>query len=154
MTNTKIPHTVHGIVCGKCSSGFGKERVVVRHAGVAEVKACFSLPLAPVVEVPAPAPVLAEPKVIDYTPKTFKRYMAACRVKGCTEHAVEDGKFLFVCPTHKWVRVWAKQLVGKLSKSAKHACNDACLYAKGPTCVCSCGGAGHGTGYLVTVANV
>ena len=31
--------------------------------------------------------------------------------------------------------------------SAVHACDARCIYAKGPNCECSCGGANHGVGH-------
>lgn len=31
--------------------------------------------------------------------------------------------------------------------SAARRCDDRCMYAKGPDCVCSCGGANHGRGF-------
>lgn len=162
MTNTtsSVPTTLLGIVCGRCSHGFGKERVVLRHADVAAVRACFAQPVVPVVEVPAPAlpqgfvlATIAEPTVIDNKPKTYGRWFAKCRVQGCKQHKVADAKFKFTCPDHKWVRVWAKQLVGKFSTAAKHKCNDACMFATGPTCTCSCGGVNHGLGFVVSIAH-
>lgn len=33
--------------------------------------------------------------------------------------------------------------------SAARRCDDRCMYAKGPDCVCSCGGKNHGRGYAL-----
>lgn len=144
MTNTKVPATQTGIVCGKCSIGYGKDRVEVRHASVAAVRLCYSTPAAPVVEVPAPAPA---PQ-----PKAFGRWMATCPKKGCKTHAVKDRKFTLKCSNHGEV-VWtpAKQLVGTLSTSSKHKCDPRCTGATGPVCVCACGGANHGADHLSLV---
>jgi hypothetical protein len=69
--------TLSGPVCGRCSSGWGRARVQIRHESVAAVRAC-SGPVAapapvrlPVVEAvvelpvaPAPAPVAAPAEVL------------------------------------------------------------------------------------------
>ena len=43
-------------------------------------------------------------------------------------------------------RIHWQKLHGTHSK--KHRCDDRCLAAKGPTCVCECGGANHGSAWL------
>jgi hypothetical protein len=140
MTNTNVPATQTGIVCGRCSYGLGKDRVQVRHASIAAVQLCYSTPVAPVVAAPVPAP----------QPKAFGRFLATCKRTGCTTHAVKDHKFTLKCSNHGARPVYtpAKQLIGTLSTKG-HKCNDACMFAKGPECVCGCGGVNHGLGYLV-----
>lgn len=142
MTNTtNVPATKTGIVCAKCSHWANGTRVQVRHASVAAVALCAS---APVIELPA-APV-AQPAP---QPKKFGRWTAQCPKTGCKTHAVKDHRFTLKCSNHgKVVYTPAKQLVGTLSTKG-HKCNDACMFAKGPECVCGCGGVNHGLGYLV-----
>jgi hypothetical protein len=36
--------------------------------------------------------------------------------------------------------------------NAARRCDDRCMYAKGPDCVCSCGGANHGKGYALSLS--
>mgnify|MGYP001560081346 CR=1 FL=1 len=145
------------IKCGSCSSF----QSPVYHDSIAAVRECFETRYAakteaPKVELPSsPAAIVVltapvEPKVIDYAPKSFNRFSAACPKKGCKTHAVKDHYFVLKCSNHGYP-VWtkAKQLVGQLSTSDKHRCNDACMFATGPVCTCSCSGANHGLGYLI-----
>lgn len=156
MTNTtNVPTTSTGIVCGRCTTGFGKDRVVKRHVNVDAVRQCYATPAVPVVAVPtqaelipAPAAPVAAPK-----PKAYGRYSATCTKKGCKTHAVKSHYFTLKCSNHgKTVWTPAKQLVGTLSTAIKHKCDDRCMYAKGAVCVCACGGVNHGLGLLVTMA--
>jgi len=39
----------------------------------------------------------------------------------------------------------------KRSAASRCACNDACEFAKGPVCECSCGGKNHGLGWLCII---
>lgn len=50
-----------------------------------------------------------------------------------------------VCPTHK-VELTFSAVEGTFSD--KHECDPRCMSAKGPICVCNCGGANHGSGWL------
>lgn len=137
MTNTTSSQSpVSGIVCGKCSSGFGQQRVVLRHADVAAVRDCFAQ-----ISVPAAVPP---------APQTFARWFARCTQKGCTRTHVADRPFTFQCPAHLWVRRIAKQLVGQVSSADNHKCDSRCMSAVGPTCVCACGGVNHGISLVVS----
>ncbi len=141
MTNTT---NAQSIKCGNCSTFAAP----AYHSSVDAVRACFAAkyaPAAPVVAIPAPL----EPKIIDTTPKTFGRWFAKCTQKGCKQTRVADSKFIFQCPAHKWVRKYAKQLVGQFSSAAKHKCDSRCMGAVGPTCVCACGGVNHGIDLMV-----
>lgn len=153
MTNTNRPATTQtGIVCGRCTTGFGKDRVVLRHANVADVRTCFSTPDLPVVQVPTPAQIQELFAAPEATP--FKRFSASCPKVGCTTHAVKDHAFTLKCWSHgkRPVRVVAKQLFGKVSTSDTHRCDPRCTGAKGHVCVCQCGGANHGLDLLVSMA--
>jgi hypothetical protein len=144
MTNTTVPQTVTGVTCVKCSTGFGKDRKVVKHANVDAVRACYFAPVQPVVEVPAPAPA---PE-----PKSFQRYAAKCPKKGCKTSAVKNEQFSLKCSNHgKPVYVMAKQLTGTYSTSEKHRCDPRCTGAVGHVCVCQCGGVNHGIDLLVKI---
>lgn len=159
MTNTtNVPFTSTGTVCGRCTTGFGKDRIVRRHASPAAVKLCYFPPVAPapVVKVPTPAELVPAPTapVVSSAPKpkAYGRYSATCPKTGCKTHAVKSHYFTLKCSNHgKTVWTPAKQLVGTLSKSIKHKCDDRCMYAKGAVCVCACGGINHGLGLLVTM---
>lgn len=137
------------IKCGGCSTF----QSPIYHNSIAEVRACFEKKYAPKLELAleVEAPEVEVPKVI--TPgeiKTFDRFSATCYKPGCKTHAIKDHPFKLHCSNHgKVVKVKAKQLKGQYSDSEKHRCNDACMYATGPTCVCSCGGVNHSIGYLI-----
>lgn len=148
MTNTTKSQP-KPIKCGNCSTFAAP----VYHTGVDAVRACFAAkyaPVAPVVSVPT----IAEVAELFSAPEAtaFGRHFASCPRKGCKATKVADAKFVLRCYAHgKVVKTRSKQLFGKVSTSAKHHCDARCIWAVGPTCVCSCGGAGHGTGHLVTV---
>lgn len=151
MTNTTKPaNTSTGPTCGKCSTGFGKDRVQVRHATVDAIRQCFSTP-APIEIVAAPSPAQIQTlfAVPEATP--LNRHFASCPKKGCTTTKVKDYKFTLRCYNHgRVVRVASKQLFGKAS-SKGHLCDSRCTGAKGPICECSCMGANHGADHLVTL---
>jgi hypothetical protein len=164
MTNTSASApaiTESGVVCGNCTTRVNGVRVEKRHSTSKDVARCYYLKFHAPKSVEMPTPVgmqvviaaeVTEPKVITHEPKTFGRFSAKCYHKGCKTHKVSDHYFVLRCYGHgKVTKVKAKQLVGTYSSAEKHHCDDRCIYATGPVCVCSCGGAGHGTGYLVTV---
>lgn len=78
-----------------------------------------------------------------------RRYLGTCRHDGCGRTvAVErdDGATVAYpdCPDGHGPIV-ARPVVG--TYSSHHACNAACMFARGPCCECSCAGANHGGGY-------
>jgi hypothetical protein len=153
MTNTTKPaNTLTGPVCAGCSTWDGKSRVQRRHATIADVKTCQLSPKVPVDIVVAPTPAQIAELFSAPEATAFNRHFAACYKKDCKTVRVSDSKFILRCYAHgKVVKVRSKQLFGTVSKAAKHHCDDRCIYAKGAVCVCACGGAGHGTGWLVSV---
>lgn len=152
MTNTNRPaNTLTGIVCAACSTWESGTRIQRRHASIAAVALCQSLPATPVVEVPTPAQVAEIFSAPEATP--MRRWSASCPKTGCTTHAVKDHPFTLKCSDHgKTVRVGAKQLFGKVSTATHHRCDPRCTGAKGNICVCACGGVNHGLDLLVSFA--
>lgn len=151
MTNTTRPaQTATGIVCAGCSTGFGRDRKIVRHGSVADVRACFSTPVAPKVEVPTPAQQaeLFTPEVV-----AVGRFFASCPRKGCKTHQVADRPFVLRCTDHgrKTVKTAAKQLFAQKTKSEHWNCDARCINAKGAECNCTCMGQNHGIGALVHI---
>ena len=149
-TTTQTTETPQ-VRCGNCGTWDAPKY----HPTVQDVKDCFAklyAAKAAVVVHHVPVVSMPEPKVIDHQPKRFGRWSATCYRTGCKTHLVLDRPFTLKCHQHgKVVKVKAKQLIGTLSLSPKHHCDSSCINAVGPVCVCSCGGAGHGVGWLTKV---
>lgn len=99
---------------------------------------------------PARYPVGAEARSISGIARC-KRCKSAKRVEGFASKGYAGyGRY-------EWREHWPTLACGcgreypmvqriKATLSEKHKCDSRCTNAKGPTCVCSCGGANHGSG--------
>lgn len=142
-TNSPVPSTSTGPVCGKCSTGFGSTRVQIRHASPAAVRECFTS-----ASVPAPTVPAAEAPA----PKAIKvgRHMATCSHPGCKNNMVLHIPFVLKCVHDgEIVRTASQQLVATVSKAR---CDSRCIHAVGATCRCSCAGRNHGVGNMNVAA--
>lgn len=153
MTNTTDTQTTETpkVKCGNCS----KWDTPIYHLGREGVKACYAVMFAAKNASVKPEPVIVlpvEPRVIDHQPRRFGRWSAVCYRTGCKTHLILDRPFTLKCRRHGGVvKVKAKQLIGTVSTAPKHHCDSSCIGAVGPVCVCSCGGANHGVGWLTKV---
>lgn len=142
-TQSPIPATETGIVCGHCTRWTAEGRVQVRHANRDAVLACFTS-----AQNAAITPV-ASARVI-----RTGRYVAVCRVPACERRHEMAIPFVLKCTDHSsWetalveadgiVRTPAAELVATVTTAR---CDLRCIHAHGALCRCSCGGRNHGVG--------
>lgn len=81
------------------------------------------------------------------TTQISTRYLGSCPT--CNHGIASETGSTAAC-TNCGERVRLQRMVGVYSDA--HPCNDDCQYARMPQCVCGCGGANHGVGYIAPVA--
>jgi hypothetical protein len=73
------------------------------------------------------------------------RYHFSCSACGSFKFVDSDTRLVYEqCPCGKFV--YAQRVEGTFSE--KHVCDPACTSARGPVCVCACGGPNHGIAWI------